>query len=225
MQAVDDVTALQSLVSEPKNSDEAAEFIDEALKVDPAEDPSSAAIKLGAVARSTSVADKMKEAKDEGIAPDTIIDSAVAVAEIEIQAEQEQAALVKSGTEIDPALIDQINSATDENSINTLLDGKENETYYDQLVKLKDSRVKVIEAARKKTKISTTIKAADSRNKNIEKKRQEAQQLKDGIPVDVITALDEADISSSDKVDALKADYEDAITRAKLQFLSRFLII
>ena len=217
---VDDVTALQSLVSEPKNSDEAAEFIDEALKVDPAEDPSSAAIKLGAVARSTSVADKMKEAKDEGIAPDTIIDSAVAVAEIEIQAEQEQAALVNSGTEIDPALIDQINSATDENSINTLLDGKENETYYDQLVKLKDSRVKVIEAARKKTKISTTIKAADSRNKNIEKKRQKAQQLKDGIPVDVVTALDEADISSSDKVDALKADYEERYKSEVLIFES-----
>jgi hypothetical protein len=208
---VDDVGALKSLISEPANSDEAAEFIDEALKVDPAGGSSTeaTATKLGAVARSTSVADKMKQAKDEGIDPDTIIESAVAVAVIEIQAEQEQAALVNSGIEIDPALIDLINSATNENSINTLLQGKENETYYDQLVKLKNSRVKVIEVGRKKTKISTTIKAADSRNKNIEKKKQEADKLKGGIPSDVIAALDEADISSSEMVTALKAQYQE----------------
>ena len=40
----------------------------------------------------------------EGVDPETIIESAVAVAEIEKQAEQEQAALVSSGTEIDSAV-------------------------------------------------------------------------------------------------------------------------
>ena len=102
---VEDTTALQSLISSPANSDEAASFIDDALNADPEEGSSTAVTKLGAVARSASVADKMMEAKVEGVDPDTIIDSAVAVADLEIQAEKQQAELISSGPEIDPALI------------------------------------------------------------------------------------------------------------------------
>ena len=166
--------------------------------------------KLGAVARSTSVADKMKEAKDEGIDPDTIIDSAVAVADLEIQAEKQQAELISSGPEIDPALISLINNAPDEAAINAVLEGKENESFYDKLSQLGESRLRALELQNNKTKISTTIKDADSRNKNIEKS-DGSRTAKRGIPADVITALEEADISSSDKVIALKVSTKNFI--------------
>ena len=208
---VEDKKALQSLISEPANSDEAAEFIDDALAVntDTGSDVATTTIKLEAVARSTSVADKMKVAKDDGVDPETIIDSAVAVAEIEKQAEEEQAALVSSGTEIDSSLIDQINTAANEEKLLDILEGLENEPFYDKLLALKASRVKVLDANRKKTKITTTIKAADSRNKSIATKKQEAEKLKGGIPAEVISALDGADLSSGEKVTALKTQYDD----------------
>ena len=67
--------------------------------------------------------------------PETIIDSAVAVAEIEKQAEEEQAALVSSGTEIDSSLIDQINTAANEEKLLDILEGLENEPFYDKLLR------------------------------------------------------------------------------------------
>ena len=152
-EGVDDKTALQELIKTPSNSDEIAIFIDEIIDTDTDRRSSNdKAEKLAAMGRNTAVANEMKDAKDKGVDSDTIINSAVAISQVEIEAEDKQAELIASGVNVDPELIRLIQLAPNEDTINEYLLGKENETYYQDLLALKDARLKVLEATLKKTK-------------------------------------------------------------------------